>query len=384
MKLLNFGCRRSDYIIHPANYREIKKDNPKLEWYVMCRFYEPDQKPFIFKKKIFKSLTLPEKKAAVKTLLEMMEEYLLRDYNPRTKMFMFEKDGLHKDMSFLDALDLVLVDRPVSGDYRKSVETYLRKVRKSAIKLKLDYLKIKDVELPHVKKILQDCAVTNCDFNKMKKGISPLFADLVDEGCLKVNPCTGIKAKPHVTAIKKIFTPEEFNDVLDHLKTHRPDFVNYLICFTMSGCRTPEILNIQKKDVDLQNREFIITLKKGNQYKREKRVIFPDAMEYWQKQIDLCSDDDDYLFGAHFRPSKTPKLPNSVYYFWRQNVMKALNTDITIYSLKHFFLDLLDDANYNAGITAGHRNREITALYTVGKKKRELEHLKKIDISLLN
>ena len=62
--------------------------------------------------------------------------------------------------------------------------------------------------------------------------------------------------------------------------------------------------------------------------------------------------------------------------------MKPLNIDITIYALKHYFLDQLDEANKNASLSAGHRNREITALYTVGKKKREMEYLKEIEIDV--
>lgn len=385
MKLLNFGCRRSDYIISPANYREIKTDDGKKEWFVMCRFYEPNAaKPFIFKKKIFKNLSLREKKDFVKIHQDIMENLLLRDYNPRTQSYMFTKEGIHQDLYFLDALDMVLESRPVSDEYRNSVQSYLRKVRKSSKSLKLDYLKIKDVELPHVKKILQDCAVSNCDFNKMKKGISPLFADLVDEGCLKVNPCTGIKAKPHVTAIKKVFTDEEFNSVFNHIKTSRPNFVNYMMCFCMSGSRTPEILGVQKKDVDLAKREFTITLKKGNQHKRVQRVIYPEALPFWTAQMNLCQSAEDYLFGAKFLPNTAVKRRDSVYNFWKVNVMEALNTDITIYSLKYYFLDKLDDANYKAGKAAGHRNREITDLYTIGKKKREIEYLKTIEIRILN
>ena len=105
-------------------------------------------------------------------------------------------------------------------------------------------------------------------------------------------------------------------------------------------------------------------------------------MQFWENQLSKCKSADDYLFGKHFLPEKKdkPKLKDAVYSFWKRNVMDALDIDVTIYSLKHYFLDKLDEANHNAGSAAGHSSKEITAIYTVGKKKRELEYLKSIEV----
>lgn len=117
-------------------------------------------------------------------------------------------------------------------------------------------------------------------------------------------------------------------------------------------------------------------------YRYEQRPIYPNALKYWESQLSKCKSDDDYLFGANFLPNKDFKLRDSVYKWWKTNIMTPLNIDITIYALKHYFLDRLDEANKNASLSAGHRNREITALYTVGKKKREMEYLKEIEIDV--
>ena len=302
------------------------------------------------------------------------------DFNPRTKQYMFAKDGINPDMYFVKALEETLKLKDATAGYKACTETYLRKTQKAAVKLKLDFLKIRDVELHHIKKIISLGSVSNRDFNGMKKHLSTLFTDLVDENCLKINPCTGIKSKNHTVAIKKIFTDQELKDVFEYIELFKPLFVNYFQIFLMSGSRNSELLGLQKKHVDLENREFKILLKKGSLNHWETRPIYDAVFPFWEKQLALCKSDDDYLFGAKFLPNEKFKQRNSVYLYWRTNIMKPLGLDITIYSLKHYFLDKLDEANYNAGFAAGHRTRDITAIYTVGKKKRELEYLKNIDI----
>lgn len=380
MNLLNFGCRRSDFIVSPANYKELKRDNKKLQWFVMCRFYEPEQKVFVFKKKVFSSLSLKEKKMSIPIIIDQMRNSLDRlDYNPRTKSYMFAAKGLNPDMYFIEALHETLKNKEATKGFKGCTETYLRKTESAAKKLKLEFLKIRDVELFHIKNIIQEGSVSNRDFNGMKKHLSTLFTDLVDENCLKINPCTGIKSKPHTVAVKKVFTDEELKYVYQYILEFKPLFANYFQIFLMSGSRNSEILQLQKKDVNLEKREFKILLKKGSQNKWVTRPIYDAAVSFWESQLALCKSSEDFLFGAKFLPNTKSKLRNSVYLYWRTNIMKKLNTDVTIYALKHYFLDKLDEANYNAGLSAGHKNREITALYTVGKQKRELEYLKSID-----
>ena len=383
MKILNFGCRRSEFIVTPSNYKEIKRDSKRLEWSVLCRFYEEGEKTFIFKKRVFKNLSLADKKRSIPIILEEMRSALDdRDYNPRTKSYMFAKEGIHKDLYFIDALTETLKLKVISDGYRSSIESYIRKVHSSAVKLKLDYLKIQYVELSHIKKILTDCTKSNYDYNKTKKNLSTLFSDLVDEGCIKVNPCTNLKSRAHVPEIKRIFTDQELVSVFNHIKESKPNFVNYFQIFLMSGSRNTELLQLQKKHVNLENQEFMILVKKGSTYRWEARPIYTKALQFWEDQLNKCSFNED-LFGRNFLPEKraSPKLKDSVYLYWKRNIMKPLNIDVTIYSLKHYFLDKLDEANQSAGSAAGHSNKEITAIYTVGKKKRELEYLKSIDVS---
>lgn len=153
-----------------------------------------------------------------------------------------------------------------------------------------------------------------------------------------------------------------------------PLFYNFFNIFFYSGCRVPEILSLKKKDVNLDRQEFVITLKKGGLYIREKRAIIADALQFWKSQLSKVKD-DEYLFSSRFQPGKKLIHRDDVYKFWKKNIGIK-----TIYTLKHTFLDKLEEANYNAQIAAGHRDDRTTSIYTVGRDKRRLEAQKKMTL----
>lgn len=366
MKNLNFGCKRSEFLV----------TNSKDDWFIQCRFYEPDRdKPFTYRRRLNRFKTEKERKTIEKFILQDMKMMLDdKDYNPRTKTFMFEDDELNPNLSMFDALEKSLSGKTYTTEHLKIVQGDLRKFKEAAVKKNLDYLKIKDIELINVKQIIESCELSNYSYNKIKKHLSSLFTDLVDAGCLKVNPCTGIKAKKHIVEIKDIFTDEELQEIEKIVLQNVPHFYNFYQIFFMSGCRVPEMLGIKKSDVNLQKQEFVITLKKGGLDVREKRAIIPDALIFWKSQISKCND-NEYLFSAKFQPGEKLLNRDYIYKFWNEKIGIK-----TIYTLKHTFLDKVEEAHFSAQIMAGHRNDQTTSIYTVGREKRRLEAQKQIQI----
>jgi len=177
MKNLNFGCKCSDFLVTSSND----------DWFIQCRFYESDrEKPFTYRRRLNRFKDEKERKQIEKLLLKQMTDLLdEKDYNPRTKQFMFVDDELNPNLSLLQSLELSLKKKVYTPEYRKVVESLLRKFKITAEELEFDYLKIKDVELIHVKKILEACGLTNYSYNQYKKMLSSLFTDLVDESCIK-------------------------------------------------------------------------------------------------------------------------------------------------------------------------------------------------------
>lgn len=374
MKNLNFGCRRSDFLV----------TNSKEDWFVQCRFYEPDrEKPFTYRRRLNRFKTESEKTKISKLLLKEMTELLdEKDYNPRTGEYMFERGDFNPYLFAGEALQKALDKKDYSENHKMNVQLHLDKFLIAFEAADLNYLKIKDVELLHVKKTLESLNKSNYTFNKIKIHLSSLFTDLVDEGCIKVNPCVGIKAKKHVVEKKEIFTDEELKKISKHIKSKYPHFYHFYQIFFMSGCRVPELLELKKTDVNLEKSEFTITLKKGGLYIREKRAIVPNALPFWEEHLENAIFEDDYIFSFFYQPGENLMNREYVYKFWKEKVMKPLNINKAIYCLKRTFLDKVEEAHYSAQIMAGHRSDRTTAIYTIGREKRRLEAQKQIKIKV--
>ncbi|AYZ11932.1 hypothetical protein EGY05_08330 [Chryseobacterium arthrosphaerae] len=118
-----------------------------------------------------------------------------KDYNPRTKQFMFMEEELNPNLSLTEALEKALERKTYTPEHVKVVESALNRFKLNMNKLELDFLKIKDVELIHIKKVLEACSLSNYSYNQDKKMLSSLFTDLVDESCLRVIPVPELSRK---------------------------------------------------------------------------------------------------------------------------------------------------------------------------------------------
>ena len=375
MKNLNYGCRRSEFLV----------TSTKDDWFVQCRFYEEDrEKPFTYRRRLNRFKSEKERKSIEKSLLEVMTELLdKKDYNPRTKQYMFQRGEINPYLFVGEALEKTLEKKEFTPEHRVNVSADLKRFLVALEKLDLNYLKIKDVELLHVKKSLEALKLTNYSYNKAKIHLSSLFTDLVDEGCLKVNPCAGIKSKRHIVERKEIFSDAELKIISDHIEINHNHFYNFFQIFYMSGCRVPELLGLKRSDINLEKSEFTITLKKGELYVREKRAIIPDAIPFWINQLENAIFDDDFIFSFFYQPGPDAMHRSYVYKFWNSKVSSPTKINKSIYILKHTFLDKVEDAHFSAQIMAGHRNDTTTAIYTVGREKRRLEAQKQIRISVI-
>lgn len=366
MKNLNFGCKRSDFLVTSSNN----------DWFIQCRFYEPDrEKPFTYRRRLNRFKDEKERKQIEKILLKQMTELLdVRDYNPRTKEYMAEQGGLNPNLLLIEALQISWENKSYTPEHKNDVKYIVQRFKDNLTSINLDYLKIKDVELIHVKKVLEHCGLSNYRYNYFKKVLSSLFTDLVDEGCLKINPCTGIKSKKHIVEKKEIFTDVQLRIISERILKDVPQFYNFFQIFYMSGCRVSEMLALKGKDVNIEKQEFTIFLKKGGLDVREKRAIVPDALEYWQRHLKNIKE-NEFVFSYGFIPGEKQLNRDYIYKFWKNKVRLG-----TIYTLKYTWLDKVEAAHYSAQIMAGHRDDRTTSIYTVGREKRRLEAQKQIQI----
>ncbi|MHC6201520.1 tyrosine-type recombinase/integrase [Elizabethkingia miricola] len=395
--LMPNGCSYAKLFIFPNPKKVSPKDAMKQKWYVGCKFYDPiysDKYPkgyFWRKMGLAEFKDYKERLKAANILLDEMQRALDNCYNPIPEVRKFQpldEGDYSPNLYLIEALELAFKDHAenITKEYAAGIKSNLKKIKPIIVKLKYDYLKIRDTELKHVKKILDNCNLSSYSYNKYKIHLSTLFNILCANSCLIQNPCEYIPVKNHFKKDKKILTQNQFDEIYNFLLDRYPDYANYCQIFHMSGCRSTELLGIKRSEVNIEKQEFIITVKKRRSHIRETRAIIPEALPFWKIQVDKCLFEDDYLFGVGFSPELrdgpiTSDLPGK---YWKRYIQKRFNIDVTFYPLKHLFLDKIAEL-YGLEVAqgmAGHLNGKTTEIYTVYNKKRELERLK--NISLLN
>jgi hypothetical protein len=95
---------------------------------------------------------------------------------------MFQQGEINPSLFAGKALEKTLEKKEFTCEHRANVLSDLKKFLASLEKLNLNYLKIKDVKLLHIKKTLESLNLKNYSYNKMKIHLSSLFTDLVDKG----------------------------------------------------------------------------------------------------------------------------------------------------------------------------------------------------------
>ena len=389
------GCTYSDLFIFPNLKKLSSKEAMRKEWYVGCKFYDPEHsgkypKGYFWRKKgLAEFKNFKERKEAAEILLDEMQRALDSCYNPIPGVCAYQdfaEGDFSPELYLIEALELALKDHKenVSHGYYKSIQSNLNTIKPVIVKLGFDKTPIKNIQLKHIKKVLDNSNLTAYSYNKFRKHLSKLFGILIANSCLIQNPCEYIPTKNHVKEERVILDQEKFDAIYNYLQENFEDYANYMQIFHMSGCRSTELLRVQRKDVNLEKQEVIVLVKKRNTYVREIRAIISDALPFWKRQIDKCIYSEDYIFGAGFSPELrispvSNDLPGK---YWKRYVNDVFDTQTTFYSLKHFFLDKVAEMHgiQSAQKIAGHLNGKTTEIYTIYKEKRELEELKKISI----
>jgi len=149
-------------------------------------------------------------------------------------------------------------------------------------------------------------------------------------------------------------------------------------------------MTVKLEDVDIDNQEYIAMIKKGNQHKEKIKVILPFVLPLWKELIAQASH-GDYLFSRNLEPGPNRINDDQVGKRWRRLVKKSdsildgdgeiMKITADFYSLKHRMLDGLPIEI--ASLLASHTSTRTTAIYQVGKEKRDREKLKNLEVNLM-
>lgn len=408
LKELQNGCSRTEVFISPKNYKSIKTKSqlPKY-WFVECRFFDPNfstkyPEGFQFRKK-FSGTDLRELKLIAEMCKEEMEHRLdSLNLNPISKIYMSNRSGdLHPGLYFVDALEKTYAKlKPgyKTKHHSDQVKWCIAKIKKVQYKLRLDCIRISEIKTYHIKNLLDELHLTDSVYNKFRTYLMGLFKELVQYGCVDSNYIRDISKREENAQVRHILTDHKFDLVFNHLKNNLPEFFRYASIFFYSGARSSELMRLQRKDVDLENREFRVLVMKGRKQSWETKAILPAALQFWESIIDECLYDDEYLFSSFQCPGKKLISGRAITLKWKRHIKQSENIKdeegniikITedFYSLKHLFLDKLDQISNSSPVVdlnlaqgaASHKSNRTTGIYAVGRRSRAVEYLKTVKI----
>lgn len=390
------GCSASKPSVFPKNWNQAGTD-ASVYWRVQYRFHDPAFKkrwpkgrPCIIKgMNEFKTLT--DKREATKIILATEIEALKSGWNPITSEYMLDNsvnyNALNPDLPFMDAFYLALKNIQCTDKHRYQIKLVLDRLKKSALDLGLQGTSISELKRKQLKQVLNHVGFTDKYFNHAKGYISSLFKELIEEECCETNLTRDIQKKKVTKEIREVMTPLELTNVMNYLKQKDYHFWRYAQIFMFSVSRSTELFRLKASDIDLENQEYTILLKKCRAYKKVQKVILLQVMDLWKEVVAEC-EAGDYLFSTGFIPGQKECNPRNINRTWRRLVKNArdildqnghpLKITADFYALKHAMMDSLDTET--AQKMALHTNTHTTRIYQVNQEKRDREELKKLKV----
>lgn len=389
------GCAHSEPSVFPRNWKESGAST-EIDWRIQYYFFDPQYAErwpngkLCIVKGMNEVKGLAERRKITATLLDLAINDLREGWNPISKDYMLDQsidyNSLNPDLPFIKAFRLANQKMACSENYRQEVGYVINRIEKAASKQKFTS-SIENLKRRELKALLQECKFTAKYFNHAKAYLSSLFNELVEDECCDTNLTRDIRKKKVVKEVRRILSPDQLEAVMNYLKVNYYEFWRYAQIFMHSGGRSSELLTVQTKDVDLDNQEYTVLIKKGKQYKRVVKVILAEVLPLW-REVMYKAKDNDYLFSEGLEPGQKSIRFDQISKRWRRLVKKsdsivmngrALKVSADFYTLKHSMLDSLPIEV--AQKLASHTSSRTTAIYQVNKEKRDREELKRLRIA---
>ena len=127
--------------------------------------------------------------------------------------------------------------------------------------------------------------------DNIRRILSSFFAWLEEEDCILKSPVRRIHKVKTGTSVKETYTDEDLEVMRDHTETTRDLAMIDLLSST--GMRVGELVNLDRKDIDFNNRECVV-LGKGD---KERKVYFDARTKiHLQNYLNERTDDNHALF----------------------------------------------------------------------------------------
>jgi integrase len=392
MILLPNNCYRTELKVNPRNWQTVKA-SIKKDWFIYYRSYTSKEsnskqgKLIILKGmnhlKIWEDRISETVKimALEKDKLEQRKNIYIKEEIISNTLNLYE---IPPTTNFIQALELAEKRINAAPSTKRDLKSTIKYISNAAESLNYKDLPINLISRKHFKHLLFYIDSTKGEsihrYNKIRSYLMMIYKELVELETVDYNPLKDISKKKGVQRLKRLPSLENRQSINAYLKLHHYRFWLFTNIFFHSGARLTELMNLKKKDVDLKNQAFIVTIKKGNIYKEVLKPIKNIALEFWKESI-ATAEEEDYIFSKGLLPGSNPIQSYQITKRWNLHIKKKLGIQVDFYSLKHLNLDqtaaILNIQDASA--MASHTSTFITSKhYAINEYQRQNERLKSI------
>ena len=202
------------------------------------------------------------------------------------------------DENKTDLVKLFLAAKRVEGCSEKTVKYYDSTIRNAVEKIEKD---VPQITTDDLRLYLDDYQVTSkiskVTVDNIRRILSSFFSWLEDEDYIVKSPVRRIHKVKSCKTVKETYTDEDLELMRDECDGIRDLAIIDILAST--GMRVGELVRLNKKDIDFQNRECIV-LGKGN---KQRKVYFDARTKlHLQKYIDSRTDTNEALFVSLQKP----------------------------------------------------------------------------------
>ena len=197
-----------------------------------------------------------------------------------------------------DLVRLFLAAKRVEGCSEKTVKYYDSTIRNAVKKIGKDIVQITTDDLRiYLDEYQTKSKISKVTVDNIRRILSSFFSWLEDEDYVVKSPVRRIHKVKTCKTVKETYSDEDLELMRDECEGIRDLAIIDLLAST--GMRVGELVKLNKKDIDFQNRECIV-LGKGN--KQRKAYFDARTKLHSKKYIDSREDGNEALFVSLQKP----------------------------------------------------------------------------------
>lgn len=199
--------------------------------------------------------------------------------------------------SFLSSKSVEGCSEKTIAYYRSTLQNVLSKVGKKISHVTTDDLR------NYLNTYQQESKASKVTVDNIRRILSSFFAWLEDENYIVKSPVRRIHKVKTGKTVKETYTDEALEEMRDHADNPRDLALIDLLAST--GMRVGELVKLNRRDIDFQNRECIVTGKGDKQ-----RMVYFDARTkiHLSKYLSEREDDNEALFVSLLSPHERLKI----------------------------------------------------------------------------